>query len=72
MDIVVENIQHLPNQQNSGIETDQSAAVDDTALQQFPEPMTDMTSARGMKFLVPDAFLEFRGNMMLENQTLRN
>ena len=31
-----------------------------------------MTSATGMKFLVPDAFLEFCGNMMMENKILRN
>ena len=64
MDIVIESTQHLPNQQNSDIAKNQSSAVDDTTLQQFLEPMTAMASATGMKFLVPDAFLEFCGNMI--------
>ena len=35
------------------------------------EPMATLTSSSGMKFMVPEAFVEFCDNLMHEKRTLR-
>ena len=70
-EVIVEETSQLPAQQNPGTETNQSSTVNDTTLQQFDEPMATLTSAKGIKFMVPEAFLECYENIRRENQTLR-
>ena len=70
-EVIVEETSQLPAQQNPGTETNQSSIVNDTTLQQFDEPMATLSSAKGIKFLVPEAFLECYENIRRENQTLR-
>ena len=55
----------------TGTEINHSSIVNDTTLQQFDEPIATLTSAKGIKFLVPEAFLECYENIRRENQTLR-
>ena len=54
-------------QQNIVDGTNQSSViVDDTTLPVITEPVTTLTSASGMKFTVPEAFMEFCEQLMQE------
>ena len=51
--------------------TNESSTVDDTTLLYPKEPVAELTSATGMKFLVPEVFLEVYEELLQENKTLR-
>ena len=53
------------------VETNESSMVDDTTLLQPKEPVAELTSATGMKFLVSEAFLEVYNELLQENRPLR-
>ena len=57
-------------QQNSGNGTNQSHTAEDMTLPLIQEPMATLTSLSGMKFMVPEVFMEFCENLVQENKTL--